>query len=218
MKAIVIGGSKGIGKAVSDELKSIDIDVVSTNSNDLDTSDLDNVNKFIEHNPKTDILVLNTGGPPPIDFKDIDVETWQDNFNKLFLSFALMLNKIEISKGGYVFLVSSFAVKEPDPELILSSSLRVGFVSLMKMLSKLNLEKGVRYINIAPGPIKTDRLVGLLERSGESIEIFSENFPENKIPEPKEIGLFVRFVVENQMKSFNGSTIYFDSGLLNSYV
>ena len=218
MKAIVIGGSKGIGKAISDNLKSIDINVVSTNSKDVDTSDLDSVNKFIKHNSKTDILVLNTGGPPPINFKDIDEKTWQDNFNKLFVSFALMLNKIEINKGGYVFLVSSFAVKEPDPELILSSSLRIGFVSLMKMLSKLNLEKGVRYINIAPGPTKTDRLVGLLDSSGESIETFSGDFPGNEIPEPKEIGMFVRFVVDNRIKSFNGSTIYFDSGLLNSYV
>tara|TARA_Y100000746_G_scaffold106751_1_gene91248 strand:- start:146 stop:802 length:657 start_codon:yes stop_codon:yes gene_type:complete len=218
MKAIVIGGSKGIGKAISDELNTIDINVISTNSKDLDTSDLNSVNSFINDNPKTDILVLNTGGPPPTDFNDIDLKTWQENFNKLFLSFALILNKIEINKGGYVFLVSSFAVKEPDPELILSSSLRVGFVSLMKMLSKLNLKKAVRYINIAPGPIKTERLVGLLKNSGESIEEFSENFPGNQIPEPEEIGMFVRFVVENQIKSFNGSTIYFDSGLLNNYI
>jgi len=218
MKAIIIGGSKGIGKAISDELKSIDIDVISTNSKDVDTSNIDSVNNFIKHNSKTDVLVLNTGGPPPISFKDIDEKVWHDNFNKLFVSFALMLNKIKINKDGYVFLVSSFAVKEPDPELILSSSLRVGFVSLMKMLSKLNIEQGVRYINIAPGPTKTDRLMNLLEKSGETIDELSEEFPGREVPEPDEIGMFVKFVVENKIKSFNGSTVYFDSGLLNNYL
>ena len=217
MKAIIIGGSKGIGKAISDELKSIDIDVISTNSKDVDTSNIDSVNSFIKHNSKTDVLVLNTGGPPPISFKDI-VKKNSYNFNKLFVSFALMLNKIKINKDGYVFLVSSFAVKEPDPELILSSSLRVGFVSLMKMLSKLNIEQGVRYINIAPGPTKTDRLMNLLEKSGETIDELSEEFPGREVPEPDEIGMFVKFVVENKIKSFNGSTVYFDSGLLNNYL
>ena len=134
-KAIILGGNRGIGKAISDSLKKLDLEVLSTSSTDIDTSDLESVNKFAEKNSTTDILVLNTGGPPPINFKDIDEKTWHDNFNKLFASFALMLNKIEINKGGYVFLVSSFAVKEPDPELILSSSLRIGFVSLMKMLT-----------------------------------------------------------------------------------
>jgi len=46
-EAIVIGGSRGIGKAISDSLKSIDCNVTATSKNDLDTSNLDSVKQFV---------------------------------------------------------------------------------------------------------------------------------------------------------------------------
>ena len=49
-KAIVLGGSRGIGKAISDSLKSIDIDVFAASKKDIDTSDLNSVKKFLEKN------------------------------------------------------------------------------------------------------------------------------------------------------------------------
>ncbi len=48
--AIVLGGSRGIGKAISEALKSIDIDVFATSKNDIDTSNLNSVRKFLEKN------------------------------------------------------------------------------------------------------------------------------------------------------------------------
>ena len=62
-KAIVLGGSRGIGKAISNSLKSIKIDVFAASKSDIDTSNLDSVKKFLEKHNETDILVLNTGGP-----------------------------------------------------------------------------------------------------------------------------------------------------------
>ncbi|MDC1024037.1 short-chain dehydrogenase, partial [Nitrosopumilus sp.] len=62
-KAIVLGGSRGIGKAISDSLKSIEIDVFAASKKDIDTSDLNSVKKFLKKNTQTDILILNTGGP-----------------------------------------------------------------------------------------------------------------------------------------------------------
>ena len=55
-KAIVLGGSRGIGKAISDSLKSINLDVIATSKNDLDTSNLDSVLGFVENNKETDVL------------------------------------------------------------------------------------------------------------------------------------------------------------------
>ena len=68
-KAIVLGASRGIGKSISDSLKKLDLDVLSLSSNDIDTSNLDSVNKFADENNSTYILVLNTGGPPIIEFE-----------------------------------------------------------------------------------------------------------------------------------------------------
>ena len=64
-KAIVLGGSRGIGKAISDSLKTIEIDVFTASKKDMDTSNLDSVKKFLEIHNETDILILNTGGPEP---------------------------------------------------------------------------------------------------------------------------------------------------------
>ena len=64
-KAIVLGGSRGIGKAISDSLQTIEIDVFAASKNDIDTSNLNSVKKFLEIHNETDILILNTGGPEP---------------------------------------------------------------------------------------------------------------------------------------------------------
>ena len=61
-KAIVLAGSRGIGKGIVDSLETLNINVTKTSTKELDTSDLDSVDKFINNNPVTDILVLNTGG------------------------------------------------------------------------------------------------------------------------------------------------------------
>ena len=44
--AIVLGGSRGIGKAIAESLKSIGIDVFAASKKDIDTSDLDSVKNF----------------------------------------------------------------------------------------------------------------------------------------------------------------------------
>ena len=70
-KAIITAGSRGIGAAIASSLKEIGIDSIATSKKDLDTSDLTSVKNFLSNNLETDILVLNTGGPPAIDFYNI---------------------------------------------------------------------------------------------------------------------------------------------------
>ncbi len=99
-RAIVLGGSRGIGKAISESLKSMEIDVFATSRNDIDTSDLNSVKKFLEKHNQTDILVLNTGGPPPKQFSTITEDDWKRYHNQLFLGFCTILQNIKISDGG----------------------------------------------------------------------------------------------------------------------
>ena len=126
-KAIVLAGSKGIGKGISDELKSICDDVITTSSSDLDTSNIEQVKEFVGKNQETDVLVLNTGGPPAKDFYDITEEEWLKYFNQLFYSFVYILQNIKISDGGYVFLISSHQITEPSTKMALSVAYRTAF-------------------------------------------------------------------------------------------
>jgi len=211
--AIVIGGSRGIGKAISDGLKSIGYDVVSTSKKELDTSDLSSVKNFIERNKTTDILVLNTGGPPAKEFDTVTEEEWQKYHNQLFLGFCILLQNITINDGGYVFLISSSVIKEPNPKLVISSAYRSAFSSVLKILSKKFAERNISCINIAPGPINTDRTRELFD----NVKEFEKSLPMKRLGEPEEIGNFVKSIVENKIKYLSGVVINFD-GANSNYV
>ena len=213
-RAIIIGGSKGFGAEISKELSKIKINVKKCSRKDIDTSDLKKVKKFINNNSSTDILLLNTGGPPSKDFYDISINEWTKYFHQLFLSFVLILQKIKIKKNGYIFLISSSIIKEPAEGLIISSSLRSGFASLFKSVSLHKRNKNISFINIAPGPFKTNRVKKLVK----NINLYEKNLPTGKIGNPNEIGKFIKFIVENNIKYITGSTIYFDGNINKSII
>ena len=212
-KAIVLGGSRGIGKAISDSLKSIEIDVFATSKKDIDTSDLNSVREFLEKNIQTDILVLNTGGPAPKPFSAITEEDWKRYHNQLFLGFCTILQNIKINDNGYIFLISSNVIKEPNSKLIISSVYRAAFSEVFKVLSKEYAQKNISCINIAPGPINTDRTQELIE----NVKEFEESLPMKRLGEPEEIGNFVKAIIENKIKYLSGVTINFD-GANSNYI
>ena len=216
MKAIIMGGTSGIGKSIADQLKNICDELIVAGSKEVDTTSIVSVKEFIKKNKKTNILVLNTGGPKDLKFNEINDTDWTENFNRLFLSFSKIIKEIEVQNDGYIFLISSYIIKQPGEELIISSSLRAGFTNLFKSLSIIYAKSKISFINIAPGPIKTKRLERLLKAENISVGNFAKNLPTSQVPAPAEIGLFVQFVIENNIKSFNGVTIPFDSGLLKS--
>ena len=210
-KAIVLGGSRGIGKAISDSLKTIDIDVLGTSQKDIDTSNLNSVKEFLKINNETDILILNTGGPKPKPFSTVTEEDWKKYHNQLFLGFITILQNIKVNDGGYIFLISSNVIKEPNPKLIISSAYRAAFSEVFKVLSKEYAQKNISCINIAPGPINTDRTQELIE----NVEEFEKTLPMKRLGKPEEIGNFVKGIVENNIKYLSGVTINFDGANSN---
>ena len=209
--AIVLGGSRGIGKAIAESLKSIGCDVVATSKNDWDTSSWESVHRFAEKYKQADILVLNTGGPEPKDFFSITDEEWNHYHNQLFLGFCMLLNWLQINDIGYIFLISSNVIKEPSPELIISSAYRSAFSSVFKILSKEFASRQISCINIAPGPIDTDRTKELID----DVEAFAKTLPMKRLGKPEEIGNFVKSIVENDIKYLSGAVINFDGANSN---
>jgi len=212
-KAIILGGSRGIGKAISDSLKSIEIDVFAASRKDIDTSNLDSVKKFIDKNNETDILILNTGGPVSKPFSTITEEDWNKYHNQLFVGFCTILQNIKVNHNGYIFLISSNVIKEPNAKLIISSAYRAAFSEVFKVLSKEYAQKNISCINIAPGPINTDRTQELIE----NVKEFEKTLPMKRLGEPEEIGNFVKAIVENNVKYLSGVTINFD-GASSNYI
>ena len=212
-KAIILGGSRGIGKAISDSLKSIEIDVFAASKSDIDTSNLDSVKTFLEKHNETDILILNTGGPVPKLFSTITEEDWNKYHNQLFVGFCTILQNIKINHNGYIFLISSNVIKEPNSKLIISSAYRAAFSEVFKILSKEYAQRNISCINIAPGPINTDRTKELIE----NVKEFEKTLPMKRLGEPDEIGNFVKGIIENNVKYLTGVTINFD-GANSNYI
>jgi len=124
----------------------------------------------------------------------------------------LILQKLTIKDGGYIFLISSSVIKEPNPKLVISSAYRSACTSVFKILSKDYAARNISCINIAPGPINTDRTRELIE----NVQEYEKTLPMKRLGEPKEIGNFVKSIVENDIKYLSGVVINFDGASSSS--
>jgi 3-oxoacyl-[acyl-carrier protein] reductase len=95
--------------------------------------------------------------------------------------------------------------------LIISSAYRAAFAEIFKVLSKEYAQKNISCVNIAPGPINTDRTQELIE----NVKEFEKTLPMRRLGEPEEIGNFVKGIIENNIKYLSGVTINFDGANSN---
>lgn len=209
--ALVLGSSRGVGAAIAKELGEAGIEAPIISSKVIDTSNPESVETFIKEHPSTDVLVLNTGGPPKKDFFEITTEEWLKYHQQLFLSFVTLLQKIEVRDGGYIFLINSHLISEPKENMILSQSYRIASWAMLKALSKRFAARQVSCLNIALGPILTDRLKNLTP----DLTALESKLPMKRAGKPEEVGKFVRSIVENDIKYLTGVSITFDGGMSN---
>ena len=88
----------------------------------------------------------------------------------------------------------------------------MAFTSVLKCLSKELVKKNITTINVAPGPIDTDRIRGLVSDIGE----LEKKLPMGRLGKPSEIRNFIKSVVKEDIKYLTGVTINFDGGKSNS--
>lgn len=212
--ALIIGSSKGIGKSIKKRLGQLKIKIIAPPRRELDTSNLESVKKFLKSINSIDYLILNTGGPPAKDFFSISEDEWNKYYVQLFLSFVIILQRVKLKKNGFIFLISSHTIKSPEDKLVLSNSYRVAISSILKTVSKIYGKKNITCINIAPGPIKTERLKKLVNNMKE----FEKKLPLGRAGSPDEIALFIQSIIKSNIKYLNGVIINFDGGLSKNLI
>jgi 3-oxoacyl-[acyl-carrier protein] reductase len=125
-----------------------------------------------------DVLVTNSGGPPPGRFDELPDAAWQSAFELLVLSSVRLVRSalpaLRTSDRAAVLAVTSYAIKQPLPNLILSYSLRTAVAGLIKSLALELGGEGIRFNCILPAWTDTERVQQLMydraQRSGTSTE------------------------------------------------
>ncbi|MFH1008820.1 MAG: SDR family oxidoreductase [Candidatus Latescibacterota bacterium] len=186
------------------------------------------VGSALERFGHVDILVHNTGGPPPGDFFAHDDSAWGAAFDLLLLSairtYRLVLPSMRERGWGRIVNLTSVTVKEPWADLILSNVFRTGLVSLAKTLSRQLAPEGILINSVCPGSFRTERAQKLLsrrmEQTGETQEQATaeavSGIPVGRIGEPEELANVVAFLCSDRASYMTGVTMQVDGGSVNS--
>lgn len=165
-----------------------------------------------------DILICNTGGPPPGSFEKHSQEAW-DQAYRLLLASAVglireVLPKMKTRKWGRIITVTSQAVKQPVDGLILSNSIRASLVGLIRTLANEVGEYGITVNNVMPGFTKTERLIELIEFNKSILRL--EEIPLGRVGEPEEPANLVAFLASIKAGYITGASIPVDGGWIKS--
>jgi 3-oxoacyl-[acyl-carrier protein] reductase len=163
-----------------------------------------------------DILVPNSGGPPPATADEIDADQVQAAVELLLLPVVRLvttaLPHLLKSDQGRIVLISSLAVREPTAHLVLTNAVRPGVVGYMKSLANELGPKGITVNSVAPGRIATARLRELYGEDGPAQEEVAK-IPARRLGEPRELGDLVAFLCSKRASYVSGTHIPVDGGL-----
>lgn len=198
--AIVAAASKGLGRAVAEQLASegAEIAICARTAADLeaaavriraaggrevfwqalDVSDAPSISRFVDSVEKrfgrVDICVTNTGGPPSKLFMATTQEDWRTWTDQLLMStvyFAKeVLPRMQKRNWGRFLAITSYSVKQPVEGLLLSNSLRAAVTGLLRTLANEFGPYGITVNNLCPGYTRTDRLDDLAQMMGNEVE------------------------------------------------
>lgn len=182
----------------------------------------------IERFGGVDLLFTNAGGPPSGAAVSFDDAAWQNAIDLLLFS-TLRMVRIAVPSmkqrgGGSILMSTSASVKEPIPNLGLSTVLRASVSALSKTLALELAADKIRVNQIIPGRIDTDRVKQLDEIAGKKQGITAEQakaksigtIPMGRYGDAAEYGRVAAFILSDAAAYMTGSTVQVDGGLIKS--
>ncbi|HOH73809.1 MAG TPA: SDR family oxidoreductase, partial [Syntrophales bacterium] len=168
--------------------------------------------------------VNNAGGPPAMNFLEIDDTMWTNGFRLNLLSTIVMTREVvpvmKEKRWGRIINMTSIAVKQPIDGLILSNTVRSGVIGLAKTLSTELAPFNVTVNSVCPGYTLTDRVRNLAKVVGEKEKVAPEavikrweaTIPMGRLGTPEEFAALVTFLASEQAGYITGAAIQIDGG------
>jgi 3-oxoacyl-[acyl-carrier protein] reductase len=245
-RALVCGASQGLGFAIAEALaaEGCHVGLLARNAEKLET----HVEAFGKRGLKAqalaadmndwpslsialrrfgappDILVNNTGGPPPSTVAKTEPEQWRKQFE------AMVLNQMRLTdavlpamrgnKFGRILSIASTSIVEPIPGLVISGALRSALANWMKALATECARDGVTVNVLLPGSFATERINRLNAAEAKSrgvsmakvVEESSAAIPVGRYGEPKEFASIAAFLASPRASYLTGQMIRIDGG------
>ena len=185
-----------------------------------------NVAKIDKELGPVDILVNNTGGPPPTTASGQDTALWLKQFQAMVLSVIAITDRVlpnmRARHWGRIITSTSSGVEAPIPNLAISNALRLSLVGWSKTLAGEVAKDGITANVVVPGRIATDRIKFLDEakakREGRSLDdVMAENaasIPIGRLGKPEEYGAMVAFLASEPAAYITGSIFRVDGGMI----
>lgn len=239
--ALVTGASTGLGFAIASALAAEGARVAITSRSGQrieaaakkigargyihETSDIPRVPALValveQQIGPIDILVTNTGGPPanpdPLDYSDAQ---WEAAYRDLVLAPMALVQRVlpgmRERKWGRILNCSSSAVREPIPNIMLSSAHRSATLAAFKTLARHVAADGVTVNSVLPGRIATQRIVDLSGSLQAAQKAAATEIPAGRLGRVDEFGAAAAFLCSEPAGYITGVALLVDGGLTRS--
>lgn len=172
-----------------------------------------------------DLLVTNSGGPPSGKFEALDDEAWHGAVQLSLMSHVRLIRAalpaLRRSQSASVLTITSYSVKQPIPNLVLSNSVRAATVGLTKTLALELGPEGIRFNSILPAWTETERVHELMEFRArangttpeEELRKQSAESPFNRMGTPQEFANAAVFLLSPAASFITGVMLTVDGGM-----
>ncbi|WP_158750482.1 SDR family oxidoreductase [Acidobacterium sp. S8] len=176
------------------------------------------------HFGRLDVCVTNAGGPPAKPFLSTTMDEWERAWQlnlRSIVSFAqAVLPFMQQQKWGRIVTLTSYTVKQPVPELVLSNSIRAGVMGLVRSLAGQFGPDGITVNNVGPGFTATDRSREIIEKRAaakgitfeEAERAMAQEIPIGRMATPEEVAAAIVWLASVPAASVTGQTLLVDGG------
>jgi NAD(P)-dependent dehydrogenase (short-subunit alcohol dehydrogenase family) len=233
-RALVTGGSKGIGRACAEALAAEGCEVAIASRQPpasgnfralaLDLSQRGAAEALAAWAGELDILVNNAGAIPGGDLLKVDEETWRRAWDLKVFGYINLTRRVYAAMkargSGVIVNIIGAAGEKMNAAYIAGSTGNAGLMAFTRALGGASHADNVRVIGINPGPVATDRLVGLYRQMAATklgdatrYEELFQGMSFGRPAKPEEIAATAAFLASPRSSYTSGCIVTIDGGL-----